>query len=100
MLPLEWGHRKLARYSEPTGFSEPPDCVSGLFIRLWPAGAEPARSELLCEEVPSTIGGGMLLSARLQTRSLPPGCSLWSGATGSWLGIPNQALHTMRAAPC
>jgi hypothetical protein len=29
--------------SEPTGFSEPPDCVSGLFIRQWPAVAEPER---------------------------------------------------------
>jgi hypothetical protein len=32
------------RHSEPTGSSEPPDCVSGLFIRLGPAVAEPARS--------------------------------------------------------
>jgi hypothetical protein len=37
--------------AEPTGFSEPPDCVSGdllrslVFIRQWPAVAEPARSE-------------------------------------------------------
>jgi hypothetical protein len=29
--------------AQPTGFSEPPDCVSGLFIRQWPAVAEPAR---------------------------------------------------------
>jgi hypothetical protein len=32
-----------ARIAEPTGFSEPPDCVSGLFISLWTAVAEPAR---------------------------------------------------------
>jgi hypothetical protein len=31
--------------SEPTGFSEPPDRVSGVFIRQWPAVAEPERSE-------------------------------------------------------
>jgi hypothetical protein len=34
----------LQQGSEPTGSSEPPDCVSGLFIRQWPAVAEPARS--------------------------------------------------------
>jgi len=29
--------------AEPTGSSEPPDCVLGFFIRRWPAVAEPAR---------------------------------------------------------
>ena len=33
--------------SEPTGSIEPPDCVSGVFIRQWPAVAEPARSARL-----------------------------------------------------
>ena len=29
--------------AEPTGSSEPPDCVSGVFMRQWPAVAEPER---------------------------------------------------------
>jgi len=29
--------------AEPTGSSEPPDCVSGVFIHHWPAVAEPER---------------------------------------------------------
>jgi hypothetical protein len=33
-----------AGVAQPTGFSEPPGCVSGVFIRQWPAVAEPARS--------------------------------------------------------
>jgi hypothetical protein len=33
--------------AEPTGSSEPPDFVSGVFRRQWPAVAEPARSATL-----------------------------------------------------
>ncbi len=39
--------------AEPTGFSEPPDCVSGVFMRLWPAVAEPERSAVLLPHIRS-----------------------------------------------
>jgi hypothetical protein len=41
--PLRSQHHTPGWSTEPTGSSEPPDCVSGAFIRHWPAVAEPAR---------------------------------------------------------